>query len=373
MHFPGNRFASWRNRKLADPAFRRRIQRIPLLRSMARRRALALFEATAGFVNGQVLSACLELGLLDRLDAGPMTTEAVAEGFDLDPERTARLLEAATGLGLVERRGRRCWGLGPQGAVLVSDPGLKAMSLHHRALYQDLADTVTLLRDPQHRTQLASLWPYAQNDNPTEVRAGEVEEYTSLMAASQRMIAEQVLDAYDFSPHRALLDIGGGSGTFLGCVGETHPDLELSLFDLPGVIELARRRVSNGELPPRISLHGGSFHTDPFPGVHDVISLVRIVHDHDDEPAQHLLARAYDALPPGGTLIIAEPMLSGKDEGGILGNYFRFYLMAMGSGRPRTPRELKRMLKNAGFTKIRRHRTTVPMICSVLSAQRKQP
>jgi demethylspheroidene O-methyltransferase len=107
--------------------------------------------------------------------------------------------------------------------------------------------------------------------------------------------------------------------------------------------------------------------------VHDLISLVRIVHDHDDEPAQHLLARAYDALPPGGTLIIAEPMLSGKDEGGILGNYFRFYLMAMGSGRPRTPRELKRMLRNAGFTKIRRHRTTVPMICSVLSAQRKQP
>lgn len=372
MSFLGNRFANWRNRKLADPEFRQRVQRIPLLRSIARRRALALFEATAGFVNGQVLSACLELGLLDSLASTPMTTEGVAETFELDPQRTARLLEAATGLGLIERRGRRHWGLGPQGAVLVSDPGLKAMSLHHRALYQDLADTVTLLRDPQHPTQLAAIWPYARNDSPAEVKSGEVEEYTALMEASQRMIAGQVLEAYDFSSHRALLDIGGGSGTFLGCVGETCPDLELSLFDLPGVIELARQRVTDQELPARISLHGGSFHTDPLPGVHDAISLVRIVHDHDDEPAQHLLARAFDALQPGGTLIVAEPMLSAKDEGGILGNYFRFYLMAMGSGRPRSPRELKRMLKKAGFTRIRRHRTTVPMICSVLSAERQK-
>lgn len=370
MPFLSNKLAAWRNRKLADPAFRHRIQRIPLLRSMARRRAQALFEATAGFVNGQVLSACLELGLLERLDENPMTTGAVAQDFDLDPIRTARLLEAAAGLGLVERRPRRHWGLGPQGAVLVSDPGLKAMSLHHRALYKDLADTVGLLRNPGQATQLAALWPYAQNDSPSEVKPGEAEEYTSLMAASQRMIAEQVLDAYDFSSHRALLDIGGGNGTFLGCVGEAVPGLELSLFDLPGVIELARQRVANQELPARISLHGGSFHSDPFPGVHDAISLVRIVHDHDDEPAQHLLARAFDALQPGGTLIVAEPMLSKKDDGGILGNYFRFYLMAMGSGRPRSPRELKQMLKSAGFKAIKRHRTSVPMICSVISAER---
>lgn len=370
MRLFSNRFGAWRNRKLADPAFRNRIQRIPLLRTMARKRAQGLFEATAGFVNGQVLSACLELGLLERLETKPMTAEAIAGTFELDPTRTLRLLEAAAGLGLVERRPRAHWGLGPQGAVLVSDPGLKAMSLHHKALYQDLANTVDLLRNPQQETRLAALWPYARNESPSDVKPQEAQEYTALMAASQRMIAEQVLDAYDFSTHRALLDIGGGSGTFLGCVGEAHADLELSLFDLPGVIELARQRVSNQELPRRISLHGGSFHTDSFPGVHDLISLVRIVHDHDDEPAQHLMARAFDALEPGGNLIVAEPMLSGKSDGGILGNYFRFYLMAMGSGRPRSPQELKRMLKKAGFTSVKRHRTTVPMICSVISAKR---
>jgi demethylspheroidene O-methyltransferase len=299
-----------------------------------------------------------------------MTAEAVAEAFELDSTRTLRLLEAASGLGLLERRPRRHWGLGPQGAVLISDPGLRAMSLHHRALYEDLAKPLELLRDPDRETTLAKLWPYAQSDIPSAAKADDVREYTALMADSQRMIAEQVLDAFDFSPHRALLDIGGGNGTFLSRVHQAHPQLELALFDLPGVIELAGQRAANGDLPANIELHGGSFHSDSFPGVHDLISLIRIIHDHDDEPAQALLNKAFDALQPGGRLLLAEPMLSRKDEGGTLGNYFRFYLMAMGSGRPRSPAELKRMLKQAGFERIRRHRTSVPMICSVMSAER---
>jgi len=367
-----NTFAAWRNRRLADPSFRQRIQQLPLFRSLARKRAQALFETTAGFVNGQVLIACLELGLLDKLAGQPMSAEAIAEQEQLDPQRTLRLLEAAAGLQLLERRPRGHWGLGPQGAVLNSDPGLKAMTLHHKALYQDMADPLRLLREPQASTALSELWPYAQADQPKSVPSAEVAAYTELMAASQRMIAEQVLEAFDFKDYRALLDIGGGSGNFLAAVGEAHPGLELSLFDLPGVIEVARERVSRGELPAGLELHGGSFHSDPLPGVHDLISLVRIIHDHDDEPAQALLAKAFDALRPGGRLILAEPMLDRRQEGGTLGNYFRFYLMAMGSGRPRDRKTLTRMLKSAGFHRVRRHRTSIPLICGMLSAERQE-
>ncbi len=100
------------------------------------------------------------------------------------------------------------------------------------------------------------------------------------------------------------------------------------------------------------------------------MSLVRILHDHDDGPAAQLLARTFEALPPGGTVLVAEPMLGRHDQGGLVGNYFRFYLMAMGSGRPRGYRELKQMLRTAGFTRVRRHRTDVPLICSVVSARK---
>lgn len=365
-----NRWAEWRNRRLRDSAFRRRLHRNPLTRPVARRRAQALFDINAGFINSQVLAACLELKLLQRLREAPQDVSALATALEVDETRLTRLLEAASELDLLERRPGKRWGLGAQGAVLESDPGLLAMSLHHAALYRDLADPVSLLRGTEDETRLARLWAYAGTSEPGSLQPAATREYTDLMAASQRMIAEQVLDAFDFTPFTSLLDIGGGSGAFVTAIGEAYPDLALGLMDLPAVIPHARAALQTTEPGERVQLHGGDFHTDPLPGGHDLLSLVRIVHDHDDEPVRRLLSRAFDALEPGGTLLIAEPMLGSHDRGGSLGNYFRFYLMAMGSGRPRSAGTLKRFLGEAGFRKPRRHGTPIPLICDVLSARK---
>lgn len=362
--------AAWRNRLLADTAFRARIQRWPFARRIARRRARDLFSINVGFINSQVLAALLELKLLDRLNDGPASSDTLARELDLDATRLERLLEAGAVLDLTEPRSRGRWGLGPQGAVLASDPGLLAMSLHHRALYADLAEPVQLLREAPPATELSRLWPYAVSGQPQAIGPEETERYTELMAASQRMIAEQVLGAFDFSPFRRLLDIGGGSGAFLAAVGEAHPELGLGLFDLPGVIPHARDRLEAAGLVGRMTLHGGNFHEDPLPAGYDLVSLVRIVHDHDDDPVQNLLEKVFEALPPGGTVLVAEPLTGKSDRNGLVGNYFRFYLMAMGSGRPRTRRELRQALKTAGFRRIRGHRTDIPLICSVLSARK---
>jgi demethylspheroidene O-methyltransferase len=365
-----NRWSEWRNRLLGDISFRRRLQRNPLSRPIARRRARELFGINAGFINSQVLAACLELDLLTLLSKHPRDPRSLAVELELNPDRLLRLLEAAGELGLTEYRPGGQWGLGAQGAVLVSDPGLLAMSLHHSALYSDLADPVALFREPRPATQLSRLWPYATTDQPDAIDAEATRRYTRLMADSQRMVAEQVLDAFSFDNFDHLLDVGGGSGAFLAAVGSANPSLDLSLLDLPGVLEHARQCFAESGMGQRVTLHGGDFHRQPLPTGHDLVSLVRILHDHDDGPAQQLLQSAHDALPPGGSVLIAEPMLGRHDRGGLIGNYFRFYLMAMGSGRPRSHREVKQMLRTAGFSGVRRHRTDVPLICSVISAKK---
>ncbi|MEM1412409.1 MAG: methyltransferase [Pseudomonadota bacterium] len=365
-----NRWAGWRNRLLSQHDLRRRLQRFPLTRPTARRRAADLFAVNAGFINSQVLAACLELDLLERLSDQAATAEQLAGELELDALRLTRLLEASAELGLLERRRRDHWGLGAQGAVLRSDPGMMAMSLHHRALYTDLSEPVALLRNPPPSTQLAKLWPYAGTNQPEDLPAKATERYTKLMADSQRMVAEQILDAYDFGRHRSVLDLGGGSGAFLTAVAKAHPEPALTLLDLPAVIPHSEAALNRQELSSRVTRVGGDFFRDPLPQGHDLMTLVRIVHDHDDEPIRGLLARIFEALPPGGTLLIAEPMLGRHDRGGQVGNYFRFYLMAMGSGRPRSKRELGRMLKTAGFRRVRNHGTDVPLICSVISARK---
>ena len=141
-----------------------------------------------------------------------------------------------------------------------------------------------------------------------ELTAEEVAPYSALMAASQPLIAQEVLDSYPIHRHRCLLDVGGGEGVFLTAAATRAPALRLMLLDLPAVAKRARARLADAGLLERASIHGGNFLTGPMPEGADVISLIRIVHDHDNASALSLLRAVHRALPPNGTLLIAEAM-----------------------------------------------------------------
>jgi demethylspheroidene O-methyltransferase len=101
----------------------------------------------------------------------------------------------------------------------------------------------------------------------------------------------------------------------------------------------------------------------------DCCSLVRVIHDHDDGPALEILRAVRRALPPGGVLLLAEPMSDTPGAEPIGEAYFGFYLLAMGSGRPRTPDELMGMLKTAGFSDARLQRTRRPILTRLIVAR----
>jgi demethylspheroidene O-methyltransferase len=170
------------------------------------------------------------------------------------------------------------------------------------------------------------------------------------------------------SRHRCLLDVGGGEGAFLMAAAERNPDLSLMLFDLPAVAERARARLAAAGLESRARTVGGSFITDPLPSGADIVSLVRVVHDHNDAEVLTLLRKIREILPPRGTLLIAEPMSDtpGAEPAGDA--YFGFYLLAMGRGRPRSPAALSELLKQAGFSRSRLLRTRRPLLTRVMIA-----
>lgn len=361
---------SWfdlRNRLLADPGFQRRAVGFPLTRPIARKRATALFDLCAGFVYSQVLQACVQLRLFDALRDGARSGDQLAAVLSLPQADASRLLEAATALRLLQRRGRDCFGLGVLGAALVGNPAITAMIEHHALLYADLRDPVALLRRQQRDTALGRLWPYAEGAHPERLPAADVAGYTALMAASQPLVAADVLAAYRLDRHRCLLDVGGGDGSFLVQAAVAAPRLDLMLFDLPAVADHARARFAAEGLDARARVFGGDFRGDPLPQGADVVSLVRIIHDHDDEAASAILSAAWQALPPGGTLLLAEPMAGTPDAGGMEA-YFVFYLLAMGSGRPRRSDELTALLHAAGFTRVRLLPSPQPMLVRILAA-----
>jgi demethylspheroidene O-methyltransferase len=94
------------------------------------------------------------------------------------------------------------------------------------------------------------------------------------------------------------------------------------------------------------------------------------VHDHDDESALTLLRAVHAALPSGGQVLIAEPMAGTPGAEPMGDAYFGFYLLAMGRGRPRTPEELKGLLRKAGFARARLRATSRPLLASLMVADR---
>jgi|GEM_PF-18654 len=357
------------NALVATDDFQRWSARFPLTRPITMRRSRALFDIVSGFVYTQTLLACVELDLFEFLANGARTVQEIALHTNLSLASTERLLNAAVSLRLLMRRRHGRYAIGALGAPLVGNTGVLALVRHHRMAYQDLEDPVGLLRrGADFRTELSRYWSYADAPKPQAIDETRVAAYSEIMAATLPPVANDVLDAYDLSRHQCLLDVGGGEGAFLSLVGQRHAHLQLRLFDLPAVAARARTRLEQAGLGDRSHCDGGNFHADALPQGADVLSLVRVLLDHDDASVQQLLIRARAALKPGGVLLVAEAMAGAPGAETVGDAYFAFYLMAMGKGRARRPAELHAMLKLAGFRKSKELPTRFPIQTGLIVA-----
>ncbi len=357
----------FRNRMLSSARFQRWAARFPLTRFIARRRASALFDLCAGFVYSQVVFATVRLRLLEAVADEPRTATELAPRLDLPLDAASRLLDAAASLKLLEHRSQGRYGLGIHGASLLGNPSVARMVEHHSLFYRDLADPIALLRGARATTELNDFWSYARK-GVTDGVDPDVAGYSELMAGSLTLLAEDILEAYPPGRHRCLLDVGGGDGAFLEAVAASAPDLKLMLFDLPEVARRARARLDRAGISSRTTVVGGDVFGDPLPVGADVVSLVRVVHDHDDPQALRILQAVRKALPPGGVVLVAEPMAGTPGAEAMASAYFGLYLLAMGQGRPRTPDELGSLLTRAGFVRVQRRQTRRPMLSQLVLA-----
>ena len=170
------------------------------------------------------------------------------------------------------------------------------------------------------------------------------------------------------------MDVGGGEGVFLQGVGARWPALQLRLFDLPPVVARAQIQFATNGFADRAKTTGGDFFNDALPhhtetGA-DIVSLVRVLHDHDDARVAHLLRAVAAVLPVGGTLLVAEPLAEIPGAETVGGAYFGFYFLAMRRGEARSFARLSQLMSEAGFRDIRLLPTRIPLQTSVIVAKK---
>ncbi len=320
---------------------------------MTRTDFLIVDEFLQTLPEARALKTAFELGIIARLQAqGRGASAALARLVGLDEAAMRLLLDLLVANGVVQERG---------GDVMLADRFLRA--LRYRDLLEVRLDYVghvlrdfaegftTLLRDPagfQQSARLFDLFDYRPALLTDAASLERTRAWMRITTVLTRYEAGPCLERYDMGAHRRVLDVGGNSGEFLRQICLAHPAITGSVLDLPLVCDIGLDAMLAMPEAPRIGFIAGDLREQALPPGHDLVTFKSMLHDWPERLAREFLAKAFAALPPGGTLLIYERAalrFTGKLPLGMLPNllFFRSY---------RGAEEYVAMLEAIGFTAI---------------------
>ncbi|MCA9773898.1 MAG: methyltransferase domain-containing protein [Myxococcales bacterium] len=305
----------------------------------------ALMRMGTGYWVAKALYAAARLGVADRLAKGPQEIEDLAALCGADPEALYRTLRALASIGVFREEPGRKFALTPQAEPMRSDAPdsvrqfLMMVGEEQFDAWVDFLETVRTGRTAFDRLFGKSVFDYYERQPASAaVFHGAMEELTGLSV-------DALVDAYDFSGHRRVADVGGGHGRVLAKVLARHPHVEGVLFDrMPG-IEAARKSL--GELAHRCKLVVGDFFREAPEGADGYI-LKNILHDWHDDGCVSILSNIRRVMDPGGRVLVMENLI-GEANAPSFAKWLDLHMLTVVKGRERTEGEYASLFEQAGL------------------------
>jgi len=148
--------------------------------------------------------------------------------------------------------------------------------------------------------------------------------------------------------------VGGGSGSYTIGFLNAVPGMKATIFDLPEVIPMAETRLAEEGLMARVTLVGGDYNADDLPGGHDLAFLSAIIHQNSHAQNVALYNKVFDALDPGGRIIIRDYAMSSDRTQPASGALFAINMLVnTEGGNSYTFEEIQGGLEEAGFERVR--------------------
>ncbi|MEW6071752.1 MAG: methyltransferase [Planctomycetota bacterium] len=292
-----------------------------------------------------ILTAAADLDLFAVLSGGPRTPRETAEACAADRRAVAILLDALTALRLLAKEGER-YSLAPGLARLLvgHGPGSVLAIVRHQG---------SCLR------RWAQLGEVAKTGRPAERVPSVQGEEADAAAFIEGMndlcapVAARIWDELGDLEFTHVLDVGGGSGTWLVPLLRRHARARGTLFDLPHVLPLAARRLATEGIADRVTLVAGDFYADPLPAGSDLVWLSAILHQGSRAENRALLARIHAALVPGGRILVRDAVMDDSRTSPVFGALFAVnMLVATAGGGTFTLSEIRADLEAAGFAGV---------------------
>lgn len=256
-----------------------------------------ILDLANGFRAAKFLMTASDLGIFEALADAPASIDVLAERVGLTRRATRICTDAMVAIGLLERDGDT-YRNGPAAATYLA--GTTPTDLRpflrfsDRMSYPAWSNLTHALRHGPVAAQIDDLDPELQKVFSEGVEA--------LNAGPAAALAR----AAGFAGCQRLLDIGGGTGSWSIEVARARPDMTATVFELPQVVGIARRRIAEQGLSDRIEVVAGDVATAELPTGHDCCLLANVVHCFSPEDNQRLLAKARRAVEPGARLLLVD-------------------------------------------------------------------
>ncbi len=291
-------------------------------------------------------SRCLhlvaELGVADQLGDAPETPVVLARACGVQPGPLHRVLRSLANHGIFEYDGER-FTHNEASRTLRSDAPDSTRSLArmmglkvHWDAYRELDVTLRTGAPSISAVTEGGLFPHLRA-HPEQARL-----FHEAMTGKSFAQVGPVAQAYDFRGFGTIGDIGGGLGHLLYGVLAQSPEARGVLFDLPGVIELARQRAD-----ARVSYVGGDFFKDPIPPC-DAYLMMTVLHDWSDDEAVAILSNLKSNAPRTAKLLLVEGIVRAETQNDFVKD-LDIEMLVMTTGQERTETEWNGVLKRAGF------------------------
>ena len=304
-------------------------------------------KITDGAYPALAMLAGMQINLFTPLQDGPMTGDEIARAIGAGTKKLNPLLYALVAANLLTVDGDRFANTAESARFLVEGRpdyvGHRHVNMARR--WRSILHTSKSILEGKAQAKVDfsdisedQLEVFAKGLHQTTVKAGR-----DLMAR------------YDFSNHRTLLDVGGGTGGMSFAIVEAHPQIQATIADLPAMTPITQRSISDAGFSDRVQVITADMVDGGMEGSYDAVIMKNFIQVLNPDQARRALANIHRVTEPGGSVyilgaVLDDSRLSPSEAVASSLNFLNIY----DGGQSYTEAEHSDWLTEAGFEVVER-------------------
>jgi ubiquinone/menaquinone biosynthesis C-methylase UbiE len=305
-----------------------------------------------------IIGAAVNNKVFDSLASGAKTVAQLSKKTGAPTRGLRAIMNALVGLELLKKDRQEKYSLTPESATfLLSDkPGTQA-GFFATILPQLVSRWLSLTEVVRDGRPVLAV---NQEEPGTEFFSQLVENIIPMSYPSAQALGHHLKTAKAKSEVR-VLDLAAGSGIWGIALTQKSPRVRVTAVDWAGMIPTTKRITQKFGVADRFNYIEGDLLEANFGNGYDVAVLGHILHSEGEERSRELLKKTFRALKSGGTIAIAEWLVTDDRTKPLPSLMFAVQMLVnTEKGDTFSFNEIKRWLEEAGFRKVRKLKAPGP-------------